>query len=140
MRTRFLVLAIVLAGALGCKKSSGDPEPEPTPEPATTATAPSGGGGGDPAAKAKEIFGQRCVPCHGSVGAGDGPASASLNPKPRAFSDAAWQDSVTDEHIMKIVHFGGAAVGKSASMPGNPDLSDPALLAELAKVVRSFKK
>jgi hypothetical protein len=29
---------------------------------------------------------------------------------------------VTDEHLEKIVMYGGAAVGKSPSMPGNPDL------------------
>lgn len=91
-------------------------------------------------AKGKEIFSQRCVPCHGDHGEGDGPASASLDPKPRKFGDAAWQDAVTDEHIEKIIKLGGAAVGKSAAMPSNPDLNDPAVIAGLREVVRSFKR
>jgi mono/diheme cytochrome c family protein len=138
MQRRSPVIAVLLATAIGCGKSGGNSAPEPAPTAQVSAT-PSGGGG-DPAAKAKEVFSQRCVPCHGASGAGDGAASASLTPKPRAFGDAEWQASVTDDHIMKIVQYGGAAVGKNASMPGNPDLSDRAVLSELAKVVRGFKQ
>jgi hypothetical protein len=36
---------------------------------------------------------------------------------------------------------GGAAVGKSPAMPGNPDLqAKPAVVKELVKLVRAFKK
>jgi mono/diheme cytochrome c family protein len=65
-------------------------------------------------AEADQIFVSRCTPCHGSTGGGDGPASASLNPHPRNFHDKTWQASVNDEHIFKIIQYGGAAVGKSA--------------------------
>lgn len=88
-------------------------------------------------AQAQTLFSQRCVPCHGAAGKGDGPASASLNPKPRAFGDPEWQKSVTDDHLIKIIKFGGAAVGKSAAMPNNPDLTDP-VVAALKDVVRGF--
>jgi hypothetical protein len=94
---------------------------------------------GDPKAKALDIFINRCTPCHGTAGAGDGPASASLNPKPRNFNDAAWQGSIDDVYLEKIIKFGGAAVGKSPAMPGNPDLNDPQVVAELRSVVRGFK-
>lgn len=73
--------------------------------------------------EAATIFAQRCTTCHGANGKGDGPASAGLTPKPRDFSSADWQKSVTDEHIEKIIKLGGAAVGKSPMMPGNPDLT-----------------
>jgi mono/diheme cytochrome c family protein len=39
----------------------------------------------DNLAKGKELFNANCAPCHGTTGAGDGPAAASLNPKPADF-------------------------------------------------------
>ena len=80
------------------------------------------------------------MPCHGSSGQGDGPASASLNPKPRKYADKEWQASVTDEYIEKIIKLGGAAVGKSPAMPNNPDLTDPAVVSALKDIVRGFGK
>jgi mono/diheme cytochrome c family protein len=74
--------------------------------------------------EATTIFSQRCTPCHGTNGAGDGPASQGLTPPPRDFREPAWQDSVDDAHIANIIRGGGAAVGKSPAMPPNPDLAD----------------
>ncbi|MBK7073200.1 MAG: c-type cytochrome [Myxococcales bacterium] len=131
-----VALGLTLAACGGSKSdnagagtASGTAAPAPTPTPAPT---------GDPTAKAKEIFSQRCVPCHGAEGKGDGVASKGLTPPPRNFGDPAWQASVTDEHIEKIIHYGGAAVGKAPTMPANPDLSDPAVLAALRAHVRSL--
>jgi cytochrome c553 len=119
-------------------------EPAPTQQPAATAApAPTVAAAvtPDPAMLARRAFQSKCVVCHGDKGAGDGPGAVALNPKPRAYSDAAWQASVTDEHIRKIIVEGGAAVGKSPGMPPNPDLNDkPEVVAELVKIVRSFKK
>ena len=121
--------------AVACSKSKAAPPDDETPsEPAHTAAASNTPN----VEKGKEIFAQRCVPCHGSTGHGDGPASASLDPKPRKFADAEWQKQVTDEYIEKIVKLGGAAVGKSAAMPSNPDLNDPEVVAGLRTVVRGF--
>jgi len=86
------------------------------------------------------VFSTRCFTCHGSEGAGDGPGSAGLTPRPRDFRDPAWQDSVTDDHIVKIISYGGAAVGKSLTMPGNPDLvAQRDVLAALAAHIRSLR-
>jgi hypothetical protein len=87
--------------ASGCQKSSpptprGSAELMPPPLPPPT-----------PAAEARHIFDTRCVVCHGSVGNGDGPGGAVLNPKPRAFGDATWQKSVDDAHIAKAIVEGG---------------------------------
>lgn len=104
---------------------------------ATTGAAAAAAGGDDPVA----YFKMKCVVCHGETGGGDGPGGAALTPKPRAFTDAAWQGSVKDEDIKKAIIEGGAAVGKSAAMPGNPDLrGKPALADALVKHVRSLKK
>jgi len=36
-------------------------------------------------ARGKELYVGNCAPCHGANGAGDGPAAASLNPRPADF-------------------------------------------------------
>ena len=105
-----------------------------------TACAKSNSAAQGDVAKGEEIFAQRCVLCHGSTGHGDGPASISLDPKPRQFADHAWQAKVTDDDIEKVIKLGGAAVGKSAAMPPNPDLDDPQVVAGLRSVVRGFGK
>jgi mono/diheme cytochrome c family protein len=85
------------------------------------------------------MFAERCSPCHGPSGKGDGVAAAALNPKPRNYTDKAWQASVTDEQIRKTIIYGGAAVGKSAVMPSSPDLdAKPEVVEGLVKMVRSF--
>ncbi|MBE7449806.1 MAG: cytochrome c [Kofleriaceae bacterium] len=134
-----LLSTLTLIAACG-KSSSSEQGAPPPPTRDTPAATGGGGGGGDPVAKAKEIFATRCTPCHGATGKGDGAASASLQPPPRDFSDPAWQTSVDDAYIEKIIKFGGAAVGKAAAMPGNPDLTDPAVITELKNVVRGFGK
>jgi mono/diheme cytochrome c family protein len=133
MRVRLILFALLVAA--GCSRAEPPAEESSEPaaaEPAHAAVTPD-------VAKGKEIFAQRCVPCHGTTGAGDGPASANLDPKPRRFTDPEWQNQVTDDYIEKIVKMGGAAVGKSAAMPSNPDLNDPTVVAGLRTVVRGFK-
>jgi len=94
-----------------------------------------------PAEEARAIFAERCTPCHGNEGRGDGPSSSSLNPKPRNYHDAAWQEKATDEGISKAILEGGQAVGKSSVMPSNPDLAKrPEIVSELVKIIRGFGK
>ena len=77
--------------------------------------------------------------CHGADGKGSGPAAAALNPKPRDWTNAKWQKSVTDDHIAKVIVEGGQAVGLSPLMAANPDLQGKdAVVAELVKMVRSY--
>ncbi len=112
----------------------------PTPAaPAAPAAAPAPKSSEAISTEAKGIFETRCYTCHGMTGAGDGPGSAALTPKPRNFTDPAWQTSVTDDHINKIILYGGAAVGRSPMMPGNPDLiAKQDVVAALVKHVRSL--
>ena len=95
----------------------------------------------DPPARAKAIYAERCVVCHGAAGGGDGPAAHGLTPRPRNFSDAAWQGGKADDALAKVIVGGGTGAGLSPLMPPNPDLArSPEVLAAQVKVVRGFEK
>lgn len=140
MRIDMWMLCAALSGAaiVGCSDAApaAAPAQKPADQPsATQAPVVAAAVKQDP----KEVFATRCATCHGNSGHGDGPASAALNPKPRNYTDAAWQKSVTDDQIRKTILYGGAAVGKSPIMPASPDLeSKPEVLDDLVKLVRSF--
>lgn len=90
-------------------------------------------------AEADQLWTTLCSTCHGMEGEGDGPVAASFPVKPRSFSDQAWQDETTDENIAKVILEGGAAIGKSPLMPGNPQLNGkPEVVQALVQKVRSF--
>jgi len=74
------------------------------------------------AAEAKDLFSDNCASCHGPSGKGDGPAGKMLQPPPSDFATALKGKS--DDYIKKIIKEGGAANGKSASMPAASDLTD----------------
>jgi mono/diheme cytochrome c family protein len=89
---------------------------------------------GDPA-KGKEVFAGKCTPCHGLTGHGDGPAAASLQPKPRDLSDTQYMSTLNDERMFKTISEGGAAVGKSPSMPSwKSSLSESDILNVIAYI------
>ncbi len=134
-----LGLGLALAQA-GCKKDSA-PSSTATDVVATTAAATAASPGQPGQEEAQALFGQTCAICHGASGRGDGPASANLNPKPRNYSDKAWQASVTDDDLRQIILQGGAAVGKSPTMPGQPQLKDkPEVVSALVALIRGFGK
>jgi mono/diheme cytochrome c family protein len=103
----------------------------------TSTGTPAAAGGGF---SAREVFDGVCVTCHGSTGHGDGPGAATCNPKPRTFVDAAWQDSIADDMIKKVIVMGGVANGKTATMPAHPQFKgQEELLDGLVKIVRGFR-
>jgi cytochrome c553 len=132
-----LATLLLTLSLTSCAKKPSEDQQKSAPTaatPAPAAVAPS------PASEARTLFRARCAVCHGDSGKGDGAGAAALNPKPRDYTDASWQDSVSDEQIQKTIVQGGAAVGKSPTMPGNPDLaSKEAVVAELVKLIRAFK-
>lgn len=169
VRSRSLspMIATLLAVGVACGGGSSEPAqtPAPAPSPAPAATAAPAADpavaapAADPAApaaaaaapadagaipaaateEAEKIFTSRCVLCHGAGGLGDGAAAAALNPKPRNYTDKAWQATITDADVEKAILLGGAAVGKSNLMPPNPDLADkPDVVRALRAKVRSF--
>jgi mono/diheme cytochrome c family protein len=98
--------------------------------------------------KGKEIYngGGACMTCHGMEGAGDGPASAALNPKPASFQlgnyriDATGDGKTgTEQDLYQIITHGAQKFGGSMMMVGRSDLSESDRNA-LVKYVLSLKK
>lgn len=125
-------------GIIAAWYEAGAKVPKDTSPPADDGDGPAAGAA-ERKGPAWEFYTSRCALCHGEQGGGDGPASASLNPRPRAFSDPAWQASVTDDQIAAVITKGGPAIGRSALMPPSPDLEGkPQVLSSLVEIVRSF--
>ncbi len=83
--------------------------------------------------KGKSIYATSCSACHGSSGKGDGPAAASLNPKPRDHTNGAYMDKLTNDHIFKVIRYGGSMFGYP-TMPAQPNLSDDEIKEVVAYV------
>ncbi len=134
--------ALAAAGlVVACSRPQGEPPPGATAAATSPpATAIVGAASAVPAdQEARRIFDQRCMMCHGSSGKGDGPSSGTLDPKPRDFTDHAWQKATADAEIQTAIVKGGPGVKKSPLMPPNPDLADePDVVSALVTIVRGF--
>ncbi|MEK6687859.1 MAG: c-type cytochrome [Gemmatimonadota bacterium] len=104
------------------------------------APAPAEGATVAPAAfDAAASFAMICSSCHGPTGAGDGPGAAALTPKPANFTDPAFWADKTDAELAKAIREGGAAVGKSASMPPWGSVYDEAKAGALVGYLKTLR-
>lgn len=136
MRNALLMISLCVVVGCGSKKKEAPEESETAGSAAAAKVVEV-----SPAAQqeAQQMFDTVCTTCHGKDGRGDGPGAAALNPKPRNYTDKAWQASVSDEQIKNTILMGGAAVGKSPAMPAQPQLREkPEVVAGLVKIVRGF--
>lgn len=88
-----------------------------------------------------------CHSCHGVTGAGDGPAAAALNPKPRSFADGKFMYDTdgdgkmgTDTDLKNIINHGAVKYGGSPFMAARPDITGEDLDALVAYVQSLVKK
>jgi mono/diheme cytochrome c family protein len=86
--------ALVLAACSGDSHADVDATLAPVPVEFAGKTNPLGV---DAAAKGADVFKAYCEVCHGQQGHGDGPAAASLSPKPKNL--AALQVDVGDDYL-----------------------------------------
>ena len=70
-------------------------------------------------AKGKSLFAINCASCHGVGGAGDGPAAAALNPKPRNFTETYWKFGGGPARIVQTITNGSSGTAM-ASFPSIP--------------------
>jgi mono/diheme cytochrome c family protein len=130
--TLFVVLSIFLLAACGgggsgtgssSQNDIGTPEPVPAEYAGKTNPL-----GMDAAMEGGQVFQTNCQMCHGPQGHGDGPASGSLDPRPRNLailqksaaddylfwrisegkpgtSMVAWKGILTEEQIWQVVSF-----------------------------------
>ncbi len=64
----------------------------------------------------KKTYQTFCFTCHGAKGKGDGPAGASLKPKPRNFTDTAFISKESKQKMYDVISEGGKKNGLSPMM------------------------
>jgi mono/diheme cytochrome c family protein len=119
-----LLSALVISGCSRAPEESGH-----SPELADVSASRAG----------EEIFQARCFVCHGRQGKGDGPASTGLGATVRDLTISSWQDAVSDETIQSVIRNGAQAVGGSAAMAPNRDLTDTQIQS-LVRYIRGLRK
>ena len=135
-------IGMIAALLLACDDSGGTP-PKPTPQPPATPTPKPPPPepepvAHDPIARGNDTYQLYCASCHGPKGAGDGPTSTSLDPKPAKHNDGDYMNPLSDEHLSKVIKEGGVAVGKSPLMaPWGGTLSDEQV-ADVIAFIRSL--
>lgn len=144
---RTYLMCFIFAFASGACTKQHNPYPDINKQLAESATAnrpvrPLADDGNVPAVQAESApqgpYEKFCASCHGVGGAGDGAGAAALNPKPRDFTDKAWQAQVDDARIKTVIEKGGPAVGLSNLMAPWGSVLSPDELNELVAKIRAF--
>jgi len=91
----------------------------------------------------KKIYQKRCIFCHGVEGAGDGPASERLMPKPRDFTMGLFKYRTTtsgklptDDDLFKVITHGLPGTG----MPKWDDLLTELQRRQVIQYIKTFSK
>lgn len=82
------------------------------------------------------LFQEHCTPCHGLLGAGDGPAADTLNPKPRDFTDPERMNVCTPWQFYQAITFGV----ESTAMPSFSEALDPRVRWNLAFYLMTLRR
>jgi mono/diheme cytochrome c family protein len=81
---------------------------------------------------AADIYQSACASCHGTRGTGGVPAQEGA-PAPRDFTELAWQRSMNDEELVRVV-----SGGKGSAMPSFAEVLSPHEIEAAIEHVRSF--
>ena len=88
----------------------------------------------------KALYERNCAACHGTSGKGDGPAAASMRPKPRDLADEAYMQTLSDAFLLEVITNGGASVDKSPLMPGWGNVMDQKEIIDIIFYLRELSK
>jgi mono/diheme cytochrome c family protein len=149
VRRRVVVATIALVLALDAGRSAfarlayAHPTATWQPDPATYAdlTWPPGANLGPDVPLGRRVYAQRCAVCHGSDGRGNGPAAASLIPRPRDFTLGEFKYKSTpigqppsDSDLIRVVANGLEA----SAMPYWRDILDSTEIRAVVAYVRTM--
>ena len=81
----------------------------------------------------RTIYNEKCQFCHGINGNGDGPAAASLNPKPADFNDPKFWQQYDEKKMADVIRNG------RKMMPAF-DLKPDEVKAVIDYITRTYKK
>ncbi|MCP4362271.1 MAG: cytochrome c [Chloroflexi bacterium] len=84
------------------------------------------------------IYAERCVVCHGALGAGDGQEALSAGLEPRNFTDPAYQLTAEPQLMFDVISNGSLANGMPPFGPSSSDPLDEADRWDLIAAVTSF--
>ena len=94
--------------------------------------------GNETAAQAgKAIFDANCAACHGADGKGDGPAAASLDPKPKDLVEV--QSQLSDGFLFWRISEGGAMKPFNSAMPAWKNALSKDQIWEVITYIRTLK-
>lgn len=120
-------LAALLAGALA---SAAHADPAPVRSKTALAAVDTQG---SPAARGGRTYGHYCAVCHGANADGNGRAAPLHNPRPANLRTS----DKNDTYMALIVRRGGAALGRSASMPPWSEELNEQQIDEIVAFIRS---
>jgi mono/diheme cytochrome c family protein len=84
-------------------------------------------------AQGKQLFNDKCAPCHGADGEGNGPMAMAFNPKPASFHDPKfWQGEAAKKITETVNH------GKGQMIPVS--VGDAEIKAIIDYMTHTFKK
>ena len=109
---------------------AADPkQPSGTTPPALDASSPRGA----------LIYRVACSQCHGIQGDGRGINAGFLSVEPRNHRDKV-MDKLSDEHLYRVIRYGGTAVDKSALMPSWGGVLTDAEIKDVIAYVRTLRQ
>jgi len=109
-----LVLTSLLLAACGGGGGGSSIQRQEPPSDFANLTNPVAGNA-DAVSAGQALYTTNCSTCHGEKAMGDGPAGASLDPKPANLENTAKETNPAYQHW--VITKGGAAAGLSAAMP-----------------------
>jgi mono/diheme cytochrome c family protein len=145
-KTWFLIFNVLLLSALalsacgGAAATATQPKGTPVPTPPAQYASKTNPMAGDQSAAdaGKQIFETNCTSCHGTNAKGDGPAAASLNPKPADLADL--ESSFSDAYIFWRISEGGAIPPFNSQMPTWKSTLSEDQIWQVITYLRTFSK
>lgn len=137
-RSIFVIVTVLVLSSVLLAACGGGAETSTLPEPPSQYAGKTNpfGNQADAVAAGETLFAERCSSCHGPEGAGDGPAAASLDPKPTNLK--AEVPDLKDDYIFWRIMDGGAMDPFNSSMPAHKGILTDDQVWQLVTYLRTL--